>query len=76
VVPGVLLPVLLVVPELTDRCDRCGAAARLTLTLRAGGTLAFCGHHANRYAEPLVRTAARVTTEDGFTWRGAPARTG
>src|SRR4051794_14708306 len=70
VVPGVLLPLLRVVPELTDRCDRCAAAARLTVTLRTGGTLAFCGHHANRYADQLQPIAAEVETEEGFHWRG------
>ena len=63
---------LLVVPDLTDRCDSCAAAARLTVTLRAGGSLAFCGHHANRYADVILRTAAQVSTEDGFVWRGIP----
>jgi hypothetical protein len=71
-VPGVLLPLRLVVPEITDRCDRCGFAAKLTVALRAGGTLAFCGHHANRYGDALLPTAAEVTTEDGFGWRVSP----
>ncbi len=73
--PGVLLPLLLVVPELDERCDRCGAAAKLTVSLRAGGELAFCGHHANRYGERLVRSSAQVIAEDGFDWRPYPQRT-
>ncbi len=67
--PGVLLPSL-VVPETGDRCDRCAAAAKLVVTLRSRGTLAFCGHHANRYADAIVRVAAQVTVEAGFAWRG------
>jgi hypothetical protein len=67
--PGVLLPSKVVL-ELTERCDRCGAAAKLTVTLRSGGGLAFCGHHANRYAEPIARLAARLTLLAGFAWRG------
>ena len=67
--PGVLLPSL-VVPEITDRCDRCAAAAKLVAALRAGGTLAFCGHHANRYADAIARVAAQLTIQDGFAWRG------
>jgi hypothetical protein len=70
-VPGVLTPVL-IVPELVERCDRCAAAARLTVTLRAGGVLAFCGHHANRYADLIWSIAAQVVTENGFAWRGTP----
>jgi len=67
--PGVLLPSL-VVPEITDRCDRCAAAAKLVAALRAGGTLAFCGHHANRYADAITRVAVQLTVQAGFAWRG------
>ena len=71
--PGVLLPSL-VVPELVDRCDRCAAAAKLTVVLRSGATLAFCGHHANRYADTIGRFAAHLVIQSGFAWRGtAPA---
>ena len=68
--PGVVLPPPLAVPETGDRCDRCTAAAKLVVALRSGGTLAFCGHHANRYADAIVRVAARLTIEAGFVWRG------
>ena len=35
-------------PQLTlaDRCDRCGAAAKVRAVLPKGGELLFCGHHA------------------------------
>lgn len=60
------------VTSLTDRCDGCGAAAKLGVTLAAGGELAFCGHHANRMAGEIVRIAARIRVEDGFEWAGRP----
>ena len=65
-------PLLEVVPELLERCDRCGAAAKLHLTL-AGGALAFCGHHANALAATIVGNAVRVVVVDGFVWSGAAA---
>jgi len=61
-----------VVPELTERCDRCGAAAKLTCVL-AGGGLAFCGHHANLHAETILRSAVTVQVVTDFAWRGASA---
>jgi len=64
-------PRLDVVPEMTDRCDRCAAAAKLTLTLPTGGELVFCGHHANRHTEDILSSAERVIIEDGFIWQGA-----
>jgi hypothetical protein len=33
---------------LLDRCDRCGAAAKLRLTLEHGELL-FCTHHSKQY---------------------------
>jgi hypothetical protein len=73
--PGALLPLLVTVPELVEPCDRCGAPAKLAVTLRSGGELAFCGHHANRYGGPLVPRAAHVSAEDGFAWHPYPHRT-
>ena len=35
-----------------DRCDRCGAQARVHVVL-ASGELFFCGHHAKRYEGQL-----------------------
>ncbi len=54
-----------------DPCDRCGAAAKLHLDLADGGTLTFCGHHANQHAVEIARLAVRVVLEDGFHWRGS-----
>ena len=64
-------PATHVAPELIERCDRCGAAAKLTVSLAAGGELAFCGHHGNRYADQILTVAAQVTVESGFDWRWA-----
>ena len=42
-------------PELTaaDRCDRCGAAAKVRAVLPSGGELLFCGHHAKTHGDKL-----------------------
>jgi hypothetical protein len=65
-----LRPEIITVPELIERCDSCGAAAKLEVTLTSGGSLAFCGHHANKNAAGLALAAAKVTREDGFEWTG------
>lgn len=65
-----LSPEITTVDELTDRCDRCGAAAKLVVTLASGGELAFCGHHANRLHADIVRIGERVALEGGFEWAG------
>jgi hypothetical protein len=66
-------PVTYVVPELVERCDKCGAAAKLSIVLADGGELAFCGHHGNRFAGHILAVADRVAVETGFAWRGAGA---
>lgn len=45
-----------------DRCDRCGAAARVRAVLPAGGELLFCQHHANEHEAKLVELAAVLET--------------
>ena len=60
------------VSSLPDRCDGCGAAAKLGVTLTAGGQLTFCGHHANRMAGNIARIALRISVEEGFEWAGKP----
>jgi hypothetical protein len=65
-------PAVHVAPELRERCDSCGAAAKLQATFAGAGDLAFCGHHANRHAEKIAGGAAQVLIEAGFAWRGAP----
>jgi hypothetical protein len=65
-----LTPEMTTVSELTERCDRCGAAAKLEVTLAGGGQLAFCGHHANHHHEDIARVAEGLRVEEGFTWAG------
>ena len=36
-----------------DRCDRCGAQAYVRITLRNGGELLFCAHHARAHETSL-----------------------
>jgi len=45
-------------PTLTaaDRCDRCGAQARVRVVL-ATGDLLFCAHHAKQFEDKLRPTA-------------------
>jgi len=65
-----LSPEITTVASLTERCDRCSAAAKLEVTLASGGELAFCGHHANRHHSDITRVAERIVLEDGFEWAG------
>jgi len=45
-----------------DRCDRCGAAAKVRAVLDGGGELLFCGHHAKAHEERLSSMAAEIQT--------------
>lgn len=49
-------------PGLTalDRCDRCGAQARVRVVLPGGGDLLFCGHHGRLHADALAKVALTV----------------
>jgi len=40
-----------------DRCDRCGAQARVRVIMPGGGDLLFCGHHGKQYSEQLRKVA-------------------
>jgi hypothetical protein len=66
-------PDVQVTTELIEWCDRCGAAAKAHVELTSEGTLAFCGHHANCYADRILEIAATVVLEEGFAWHGVPA---
>jgi hypothetical protein len=61
---------IVTVDEMTERCDSCGAAAKLEVTLPSG-TLAFCGHHANKHGPGLAPLATTARVEKGFTWASA-----
>lgn len=45
-----------------DRCDRCGARARVRATLASGSELLFCQHHANEHAPRLAELSAVIDT--------------
>lgn len=47
-----------------DRCDRCGAAARVRAKLPSGGELLFCQHHANEHETKLIELAAVLEVSD------------
>jgi hypothetical protein len=57
--------------ELLERCDRCGAAGKIRVFLPSGGDLAFCGHHANLYAETIRTSSKRLLIESGFGWKAS-----
>jgi hypothetical protein len=58
------MPGTLVRPELTatDRCDRCGAAAKVRAVLPSGGELLFCGHHARAHEVKLRELSVEMQT--------------
>jgi hypothetical protein len=62
-------------PAAEERCDRCNAAGKLRVRLAEGGDLIFCGHHANKYADQLVKIAVEVTVAPDFSWRGTELST-
>lgn len=53
------MPGTLTRPELSasDRCDRCGAAAKVRAVLPSGGELLFCDHHARTHGPKLRELA-------------------
>ena len=46
----------------SDRCDRCGAQARVRVVL-ASGDLLFCAHHAKAYGDKLKASAVEWVDE-------------
>ncbi|NYH76788.1 hypothetical protein FHR84_000102 [Actinopolyspora biskrensis] len=60
------MPDTLTRPELTaaDRCDRCGAAAKLRAVLQSGGELLFCGHHGREFKAGLSDIEADLQEDE------------
>jgi len=50
--------------NLQDRCDSCGAAAKVIATF-LHGELLFCGHHAREAGSSLVLKAVEVYDPEG-----------
>lgn len=48
-----------------DRCDSCGANARVIVTL-ISGELMFCGHHAKELAKGLIEKSISIYDPDDF----------
>lgn len=51
--------------RVTDRCDRCGAQAKVRATF-ATGDLHFCGHHATASKESISKKTVQVYDPEGF----------
>jgi len=58
-----LSPAKPVPPTGADRCDRCGAQAKVRVVL-SGGDLVFCGHHARAYDQAIRTVALEVVPSD------------
>jgi hypothetical protein len=67
-------PEIATAAALDERCDSCGVAAKLAVTMTGGGELAFCRHHANKYASKINRVSLKITVEDGFDWAAPTVR--
>jgi len=50
--------------NLQDRCDSCGAAAKVVATFGTGELL-FCGHHAKEAGSKLVNKAVKIYDPEG-----------
>ncbi|WP_279106219.1 DUF7455 domain-containing protein [Gordonia paraffinivorans] len=48
-----------------DRCDRCGAAAKVRAVMPKGSELLFCRHHFNEHEARLVELSATVIESEG-----------
>lgn len=58
-------PVAETVLTALDRCDRCGAAARVRAILISGDLL-FCGHHAREAGNTLTLKSVSVYDPEGY----------
>ena len=73
--PTLAPPETVAAPTPSEPCDRCGAGAKLRIMTAGGGDLVFCGHHANKYAEDLVKIAVQTAADPDFVWRGTELQT-
>jgi hypothetical protein len=51
--------------KVSDRCDKCGAQAKIRATLITG-QLYFCGHHARQAGNALVLKSVEVFDPEGM----------
>jgi hypothetical protein len=49
---------------MSQRCDRCGAAAKNQVVLASGAEMLFCQHHTNNHYDALRAGGARVLSLD------------
>ena len=61
-VTGTVTPLAPATLSSADRCDRCGAQARVRVVL-ASGELIFCAHHAKAYEDKLKVNALHWVDE-------------
>ncbi len=64
-VTGTVTPLAPATLSSADRCDRCGAQARVRVVL-ASGELIFCAHHAKAYEAKLRNTAVAWVDESAL----------
>ena len=64
-VTGTVTPLAPATLTPADRCDRCGAQARVRVVL-ASGDLVFCAHHAKAYEAKLRDTAVEWLDESAL----------
>ena len=48
-----------------DRCDSCGAAAKVVVTF-INGQLMFCGHHAKELSDSIIKKSISIYDPDDF----------
>lgn len=48
-----------------DRCDSCGASARVKVTF-LNGELMFCGHHARELSKGLIEKSISIYDPEDF----------
>lgn len=48
-----------------DRCDSCGAQAKVVVTF-LNGELMFCGHHAKELSKPLIDKSIAIYDPEDY----------